>query len=262
MLRQASEQDQTISAGPQISITPKELAAAIVSLQAKREKDSQVLSSKPTLEQTLHDLGIEATPEEVLAEVQTGRAQKTAVKSKHFGRWAVALTVGAGALVTYLAGSLFLSRPTPPQDGRFVMTAPSNIFVEDISAKGAPIHSLSSVPDGHAVRCSLGELGFYSFVQDKNSWMLIKHAGKVYVRGYSIIGQEAAAGQPNLMTIHNDNSWYPHAAALTLPLDQFKRLPGPEYTIGINHDPAGLKDDAVGFTATDVHLDQHAYEKW
>lgn len=245
------------SSAAQVRVTPEELAAAVTALQIRKEGQPGTI----TIGDAVEELGLDATPEEVLAEVQVLRAPKP--KQSRLGITtpyskpvliALAFTVSFGLILRsgLNAESDYAYQNTP----RSMSTAP-DITVEDKQESGINLLALDQVSDDQPVRVMLGDLFFFtSFKSDRGSWLLIKHNGELYVRGF-VDPNQSPLGTANKYggstTIYNSRDWHPDAVPVTLELNSFKCIPG-----------NGIHDDGnqVAFDVTDVHPNRYENEKW
>ena len=238
----------------QVRVTPEELAAAVTALQIRKEGSPGTIA----IGDAVDELGLDATPEEVLAEVEARRVAKARPFSQK------RLKVLLAALAALVGMSVWGISQRPPDNPSYnVHTVPntyaslnkpgriyldSTLLVGDASGK---IMMLSEVGDDQPVHCTydLRTGGFSQYTPGNAQilWTLVKHGGKVYVRGhmqkmspkvFSVLGADVTS-------IDNDPQF---SIPVTLPIDGFTVEPG-----------AG---SAVEFHANDVHLDKYAYEKW
>lgn len=240
-----------------VRVTPEELAAAIARLEARRAG----ADGKIAIGDAVTELSLDATPEEVLAEVRAGQivsAGQTpqAVRRKGLSsRERVGLIVAGGAIAWGLMGYFLVSSPpsaSPAAVSPTINVSPPpqrlslnpNLLVGERSGK---MVLLSEVGDAQPVHCgySSGSLQPYS-PGAGTQWTLIKHGGKTYVRGWILKMFPAVLAQDGADVSTNGDPAY--AVRLTLPVRGFEVST-----------PDG--DDAK-FHASNVHLDGHAYEKW
>ena len=242
-----------------VRVTPEELAAAVTALQIRKEGQPGTIAIGDAVE----ELGLDVTPEEVLAEVQARRTKQGHLKTRPFG-WEF---LGRIALVSAAAGllgcGLWLFLDPPQRNGvRAMPTAP---FVPIVSPN--PVHltvasdTIVASPDGklrllwevgdnQPVHCGF-DLQGSAFTQfspaNADNWTLIKHNGRVYVRGRILkMSREVLLHNgADVTAVDNDPQF---VVPVTLPLDGFTAASG-----------AGSN---VEFHANSVHLDKHAYEKW
>jgi len=261
MLRHDDNSESTAPPSPaaQVRVTPQELAAALARLEARQGG----LDGTIPLGDAVQELGLNATPEELLREIEAGRARQQASHPKtrlaKAGRAAAALTCG-GLL---LLGGLFAFRgeaPAPP--AAIAVPAPTTpqaapISIPDDLLVRRPDHKmalLSEVPDGQPILCLLAgtENGarLTDFAPSTSHWTLIKHGGKVYVRGW--IGDMSDNALRSTVVEVHPLAYYVasglHPIPVTLPLGGFQS-------------PPGLTGDNM-ISAGHVVPDGHLKEKW
>ena len=267
MLRQEQNAGEKAVSAAYVRVTPEELAAAITRLEAHKDSTQRRLESTVAIGEVVQQLGLDATPEEVLAEVHAGR---TLPSKRLSAKERLNLYVAAGALV--IAFAIFpISRyfaGHPSYDVTTVSTAslvpvsgsqPSHIFLDPnllVGEVSGKVVMLSEVGDNQPVHCTFdgSALAFGSYSPNivPNSWTLIKHGGQVYVRGrvqamsakvLSRDGAEVLSASPNVSA---DGL----ATPITMPLKDFDAVPNTDIT------------NTYMFHAQNIHLDKHAWEKW
>ncbi len=245
----------------QVRVTPEELVAAVTALQIRKEGQPGTISIGDAVE----ELGLDVTSEEVLAEVQARRRVKP--KKPRSGIWDRAvLALGLGGIALW--GSFFLMPTYPFEDAS---TLPTNMAtIAGVPAEsGTPIHitaapnltvgdasgkmlMLSEIGDSQPVHCRWysGSLYPYSLGTTGEDYTLIKHNGRVYVRGW------IKRMSPKVLALHgadiSPGQSLSYAVRVTLPLKGFKEAVATSDT------------EMYGSTipAVDIHLDKYAYEKW
>lgn len=238
-----------------VRVTPEELAAAVTALQTRKEGQPGTIA----IGEAVEELGLDVTPEEVLAEVQARRqAIPRKRRSKLWDRLVLAL--GLSGILLWCSffvmdyptgGSPSTSEITTQglsseaQPSGHIAIAP-NLTVGDASGK---MLMLSEVGDDHPVRCTFDNQSStfqYYYPSSPALWTLIKHHGKVYVRGWMLNVSEKVRAENGVdIAYHRDENFN---TPITLPLDGFKVQP----VVG-----------SVGsFHAVNVQFDKHAYEKW
>jgi len=256
MLNHEQPQEQLQPPAAQVRVTPEELAAAIARLEARRAG----ADGKIAIGDAVTELSLDATPEEVLAEVQAGQNQPQAVKPRRslslrqrLSLYAAAVLVSVGMTALWARETVIAPADTavsttnpvinygpPPQH---ILLAP-NLLVGDRTGK---MVLLSEVGDNQPVHCSYGGGGFQRYSSGNGTqWTLIKHGGKTYVRGWILKMSPAVLAQDGADVSTNGDPAY--AVHITLPVRGF------EVTIP--------SDDDARFHAQNIHLDGHAYEKW
>ena len=267
MLKHAENETDTVPAA-KVRVTPEELAAAIARLEARQESSRRHQDGTVAIGEVVDELGLQTTPEEVLAEVQAERArQNTPQKKRLTLRERIGLSLGLGAVLLGLAGFWSSSHVTGMERG-VGSTSPAvnvsvntegkpqtiglnpNLLVGDASGK---LVLLSEVADNQPVHCRLINTGdFCSFEQylsgfPDDEWTLVKHGGKVYVRGW-IVRMSDKVFQANGVDVSAHQSAPDYVVPITLPVTGFRVVPGP--------------GNDILFHAQDIHLDNHAWEKW
>ena len=247
----------------QVRVTPEELAAAVARLEARRAG----VDGKIAIGDAVSELSLDATPEEVLAEVRAGQRQLQAVKPRRSfslrRRLAVYFAAGTLALgITALVGvRTAVTAPSPESmsvsqaDNLSPQPAPAqhisldpNLLVGDRAGK---MVLLSEVGDNQPVHSNYYGGGFQQYSPGQGTkWTLIKHGGKVYVRGRILKMSPAALAQDGAdMYAAGDPSF---VVPVTLAIQNF--------TVSSANSPYQSPDAA--FHAQNITLDQHAYEKW
>ena len=188
----------------QVRVTAEEFARAVSRHQARREEAAQHLEGTVTLGEAVRELGLEATPEELLREVREARearAQQGGRKPLRVRRgfvWA-----GGGTLALLFVGlSLSQMPPGPVQNvspppmvstvapGATPATikAPSATIVQD---GNGPIHilrTLGKVSDGVPVHANLSAtsdgVSLANYSSSSTTWTLIKYGSQIYIRGW------------------------------------------------------------------------------
>ena len=261
MLKHEQPEEPLSQPAAQVRVTPEELAAAVARLEARRAG----ADGKIAIGDAVSELSLDATPEEVLAEVRAGQAHFQAVKPKHLSlRERAGLVLAGGAILWALMGYFLSSHPHTSSPAISQVTSISstanaprkisldpNLVVGD--AKGKLVQ-LSEVGDNVPVKCSFSgdtnSFGFSAYSSsDETPWTLIKHNGKVYLRGLvqpttskvlSTDGADLICPSPEVTPPPGYHGF------ITLPVDGFDAVP---------EGPSELK-------VVNVHSDQHAYEKW
>lgn len=242
------------SSAAQVRVTPEELAAAVTALQIRKEGQPGTIAIGDAVE----ELGLDVTPEEVLAEVQARRTRqehtgKRLSTTKFFG-----LTLIAGvALIGLTAWSISSSEQgisTSNAPVAVPVVAPTHILAEPnliVGDASGKIMMLSEARDNQPVRCTLVNSSTPEFIQyfpsdSVNSWTLIKHGNKIYVHGWILRLSPSVVRQYGVDVSRSRDANF--VAPVTLPLEGFTVSP----EVGSNAE----------FHAVNIHLDKHAYEKW
>jgi len=255
MLRQEQYPNEKDVPAEQVRVTPEELATAITRLEAHKDSTQRNLEATVAIGDVIQQLGLDASPEDILAEVERERARKLSSNKKpRTFRKRLRLSLITGVAII---GFTFGWRLIPNFSGNHstnVATAPMvtlislnpNLRVRDVSGK---IEMLSEVGDNQPVLCIYDNLSsqFLNFVPNNGAaWTLIKHGNRIYVRGWLFPVSNKVMQTDGADVAANRDADY--SLSVTLPVDSIKVL---QPTGGINV-----------FHAQDIHLDNHAYEKW
>jgi len=253
------KQDQIEEQAAGVRVTPEELAAAISRIEARKDAEQRQVDGTIPIGEAVQQLGLEATPEEVLAEVRAGRQRQTMTRKRLppiAGRLVLALGLSGIMLGLALGGnglsqmhshvSAGQSSVSNDTDLRHISLDP-NLRVTDTTGK---IFMISEVGDNQPVQCDFdtGNSRFKSLGDGRLfHWTLIKHNGKVYVRG-RIVRMSPKVMQTDGALVGVDQTAPPYVVPVTLPMDGFEV-----------HSSGNEQEQ---FYALNIHLDEHAYEKW
>lgn len=259
MLKHEDSPEMPLQPAAQVRVTPQELAEALARLEARQgEREGTI-----PLGDAVQELGLSATPEELLREVEAGRARHQASRPRtrlaKAGRTAAAaLACGLLLLVGLFAfrseapaPSVAVAVSAPVTPSAAPITTPPNLLVRQPDHK---MVLLSEVADGQPVFCDLAATDtgakLADFAPGDGHWTLIKHGGKVYVRGW--IGDMSDAALRSTIVTFHPLAYYVasglHPVPVTLPLDGFQS-------------PPGLTSDNM-ISASHVVPDGHLREKW
>ena len=169
-------QPQTPSpSAAQVRVTPEELAAAVTALQIRKEGQPGTIAIGDAVE----ELGLDVTPEEVLAEVQARRAKP---KRRRDYR---ALACAFACVAMFGVGDIVASqRYDAPQIATVSSVDTTQVDtlneVEDEQQFFVDTHGLRQIIEGIAS----SQVQVYPDSQGIH-WGIIKHNGKVYVQAYT-----------------------------------------------------------------------------
>ncbi len=231
----------------QVRVTAEELARAVARSQARREAAAQRLEGTLTIGEAVQELGLDVTPEELLAEVQAERAVQQTPPGAAKPRWGI---VAAGLCALVLLGSglgLMTHRTSSSVPGEMpairtitvsqspsliFLSAPDAVLVQDSSGPQSVLRTLGEVPDGRPVRAALNQTetqaAFAGFSDPGTSWTLIKYGGRVYVRAW-IAAMSPTALRTSAVSLYRDRPLVPSGVApqaVTLPVNGFQVTPG------------------------------------
>ena len=251
--------DQHEEQAAKVRVTPEELATALSRIEARKDAGQRQVDGTIPIGEAVQQLGIDITPEEVLAEVQAIRQEPVGAKERRLpSRQRLALLSGIGLGLIGLVGWWSVPHVTESQ-------APPAIVVTLPTAQAAPrpisldpdllvgdatgeIVMLSEVGDNQPVKCNYSDGSFQQYFPDgsQSSWTLIKHSGRVYVRGLMPHISEQALQRNGTDISTLDSSGF--VVPITMSLNQFQVMP----EVGSN----------VEFHAVNIRLDKLAFEKW
>lgn len=249
----------------QVRVTAEELARAVARYQARREEAAQRLEGTLTLGEAVQELGLDMTPEELLAEVQSERTVPQAPKKAKKPRFGIVSGIGAVLLFGSVLMMAFTQESAPPPapmpiisvPGPLVshsVTAPTTILVQDANGPKPVLRTLGEIPDGRPVQAALDQTNLYvkfvGFSDPTTSWTLIKHGGRVYVRAW-IPAMSPKAMQTSAVNLYHHKSLVPSGIApqaVTIPID------------GIQCSPGVGDDDMID--AQHIQPDSHFNESW
>lgn len=221
-----------------VRVSPEELAAAITALQTRKEGQPGTIAIGDAVE----ELGLDVSPEEVLAEVQARRVKPR--RKRDYRALACAFVCAVP-----LAVGAFASLQSP--SALPLQINPQQLKVLDDTGKQV---LATEVGDNQVFRCRLvGEnltAADYFANSDNPAWTLVKHGGKVYVRGWmpKVSDKVLAVEGTDVLSRPDAQEFVP----VTLPIDAFQVVPR----------TGDQSDNTASFRAIGVHLDSHANEKW
>lgn len=242
----------------QVRVTPEELAAAVTALQIRKEGAPGTIA----IGDAVDELGLDATPEEVLAEVEARR--RVAPKKRRITIWSyclLALGLSGVLLGVRLAGvavvNKFASIPptavTFPRAGSLAAVGnEQTAYIDTRGLKqiigGTPEAQIRVYPHSEIIR-----------------WGLIKHDGQTYIQAYTPTTTERTmqAGTFNIFNFENADlngsakgliylggGNYDTDVKITLPVRGFKCL-----------DTQQLGQQAK-VTITNAHTDDHLWDNF
>ena len=262
------EENSVVSSPPaaQVRVTPEELATALSRIEARKDAGQRHVDGTIPIGEAMQQLGVETTPEEVLAEVQAIRQEpRRAKKRRPSVAERLVLSLGLSGILLGLAlGGNSLSQMRSHQAAKPVsistatpvtsstpkpITLDLKLLVKTASNK---LVMLSEVGDNQPVECNYRS-GIFQPSLPNNPlfpWTLFKHDGQVYVRGWIPRMSDQA-----FRTGTDVSSWTipGFEVPVTLPVDGFDVVPG------AGGDGAGNDTE---FHAVNIHLDKYAYGKW
>ncbi len=253
----------------QVRVTPEELAAAVTALQIRKEGQPGTIA----IGDAVDELGLDVTPEEVLAEVQARRKATPKEERRPRGqRFVLALGI-AGILLGVGINSGIL---TQAQSSQLVPGTepyhlePRTLALAPVSSKPV-IMTLAEAPDGKTVYCSPHAI--YVAAMSRNTqetqpeirgpvtemnWPVVKYGKELYVRGWIRSPLSKAAAKLLEVEVFNKPSVLQLGATpqqITLKLDL--------QTSGVGLGYQRLNPDGAGeLVFHEPRLTARAYEKW
>jgi hypothetical protein len=237
----AAEADSA-SAAAAARATPDEISQALAAIEARRMQAQRFDQETVPIGEVVSQLGLEVSPDEVLAEVEARRRasaeggqerrqaegaarQAASVDAVRVRRSrAVLAAAGLAGIVFFMLGLgtvRSVSVPAPPltapvavSEGGSVSTVNPGTLVQDRGPDGGTIlRTLSEVPDGRMVRATLTTSntlrGTFLTLQDyaeeggRGGWRVVKHGDSIYVRGWIPRTSDAALPGRSIV-LYND----------------------------------------------------------
>ena len=266
---QAPPQTPSRSAA-EVRVTPEELAAAVTALQIRKEGQPGTIAIGDAVE----ELGLDVSPEEVLAEVEVGRriAHKRLswTAGKHKGLACLFL-----ALLCFTGAGLFnATRPTLIDDSRLTpgtqpyTLEPRILALAPITPRPAVV-TLAEAAEGKTLYCSVDAVEAVATSRNyqeapqrqitqpvsEMDWPVVKHDKDLYVRGWVRLPLSKAAAKISIVEVFNK----PNLSQLGVNPQQVTfRLDGMG---GLGYQR--LNPDGTGeFIFHTPRLNGHTYEKW
>jgi hypothetical protein len=254
-------------------VTPQELADALTAIEARRtERDRQIEGTIP-IGEAVRQLGLEIAPDEILEEVRAQRTRQAAVEEAQTLRaaqpkarprpwlWLVALVFAPFFLYSLRSGTRV--PPSPAATPVLSSSQQSAILVVDEIGERGVLRTLAEIGDGRPVRCGWtdavslltgGEASSYGYMEGQEQsgpkrWRIIKHGGRIYLRGWLALPMSEAALQTGAVTLYSAPS-SKEATPITLPVETSRYQGG---TFGVEPEQIRLAISS---------LDKHAGEKW
>jgi hypothetical protein len=253
MLKHQEQAEEQPHSASQVRVTPDELVQAVAAVEARNDAVSKHEAETIPLGEAVHQLGLNATPEELLAEIRARRMQtiqaqtlrpeqKTSVErrwKRTLLRAGVALSLAANALLlAYLFTQTRITAAPAVEAPSVSVNVPlPNIPAPVVTISGIPGGSgdmtLSGVESGstaYATRDALyqitheekwDQIDVYGN-QELNriggpQWPIVRQGDKIVVKGYSV----SDADQPltDFSPIKVNQNQHP----LTIPVERLKK---------------------------------------
>lgn len=243
-------------------VTAEEFSEAVTALEARRLEQARHVQNTVAIGAVVDELDLDITAEEILAEVHAQRATRQQRRARPRFVWDTLL------LAIFLGSAIWLVRTLDAgmETATLTSTEPRDVRVAVGGGRTSIVKTLSEIPDGQAVLCSdaaLDELlvsGHFSSEQSvadeaEGRWILLKHDGFVYLRGWVPIAMSDRALKAG------DLRFYASPQAIRAANAAHRRPPM----------PLTLKMESIRWngeggdgwrTLSDIGLDSHAREEW
>jgi hypothetical protein len=258
-------------------VTAQELSTAIRAVEQRRRESSERRTNTLTLGEAIEHLSLDATPEELLAEVEQQRRlaavarRRGSLRPKRLPqRWLCWPAGVAVALVWFGANFVSVRQEHHRRTAHPVLatstprSAPSDIPVTVPGPDGRPaVVTLAEVPEGQAALVSSAALprlmrvepAVHEVLRSDLYWTLVRYGGRVYVRGYLDTTAARRAALIGPFSLRNespqvDGNGRPLSPSVTLPLDAFQVRGGMLPTF---QEYQELTFDALPGTGVDKH---------
>ena len=244
MLNNELEKNQAAPAPGARRVTPEEFSAAVIAIQKRRAEEERLLSETVAVDEVVRDLNIDATPEEILAEVEAQRKAKIQPRMPAPPRSSSDRSVPIleqrksfkpvrsprYKLFEGMAGFVAATAATIGILAAIFGTNPFHIFGGKVN------EPLTSIPVGHHVTITNSELdrlingGAPSsiYVTDHENlhfspWTIVNEGGKYYIWAYAVSPLPTDL-QHTSITLYNDAGDVPgeDATNLTVPVSSLK----------------------------------------
>ena len=229
MLQNEPTTEQTTSTG-QNRVTPDELSRALAALEARKQADAERLAGTIPIEEAVSQLHLDATPDEIWAEVQSQRNKTSADEARTFAEADEARR--AQLAQAHLTQAPTRSNRSVPSRGHWKgirVVAPLLFFwflfhngmIPHFGGHGthaAPIlQPLAQVPGGvevYADDTALAQVSAgkplaqitVSKNETGNRWRLVKLGDHVYLRGYIASTDSLQPLQGRGLNVYNDDN--------------------------------------------------------
>jgi hypothetical protein len=239
-VNQEAEQ-QNVSAALRARVTPEELARAIAALESKREAERQQQHDTVPLGEMVHQLGIDVTPEELLAEVEEARAARIAAQQAGGRRltprqanWFLIFLLALLVAPTLLAVLFARLRVSPPRKASPTLAMIPLSQVADGQIVHIDYHTLSSLAAGQGeagkmlvdARLTGADRTAGSPAFD-TEWTLIRQGNAFVVRAWATAEQILRCSNEQRGIVFSSRPpWLPAANVMTvdLPLYRFQEI--------------------------------------
>lgn len=230
-------------------VTAEELAEALSAIETRRAERARGMEGTLPIGEAIRQLDLEASPDEILAEVQARRsrqaqqAQAAALRGPQRRRGWLALLALPPAflsmiLILYLGRSAsVIAPPAVAQVAQVDSPVPAlgqDIQVVDETGGRQVVRMLAEIGDGRPVRCDWNDAvrllpggaeiqkGMGNLTPEQGAskhWRLIKFGGKLYLRGWLALPMSETALRSAPVILYSTPPAPEEAAKITLPVE-------------------------------------------
>ena len=277
----------------QIRISTEELAKAVAAIEARHQEEAERLEGTVLIDDAIKTLQLDMTPEEVLAEVEAQRrAQKDGKETTEqsrispglLGKLLLPLVGMTGVIVMGFWTKAAHPLPGPPVTAPPVtappVTAPP-VTAPPVTRPLSPppiVNAISLIPDNSPFYCLPSEVEEVIRAQPLSQisvitapalsryapWTLIKHKGKVYIRGWISKSDKPSLAASRTTPVYNfdpASAPQPHLIPVTLRVGGFEFL-GFYTRLSTPLAPKSDPHTEQMLAAVYVQMDRYAWEKW
>ena len=269
----------------------QELALAVASLEQRHAEAAQTQAGLLSVDEAVRELNLPLSPQELWAEVQArrGKIASDMTTPSRARLWFEGRKKAAGftfatallaSLITYAlqAGSLANETPKFPSHRVTLADIAQAEVVHEPTPHGIRLCTLAEVPDNAAVTVNADTLSLDNMYVDQNIqddapewlpvaasggppcvWRIVRHGGRLYVRGWAAYDVSASAARLSGITLYST----PTALGgghrmLPLTLRATRSLLGDQNMMTSRATGAGW--ESIHFDR--VRLDKHARDGW
>ena len=262
MLKHEDTPQTQFQSAAQVRVTPEELAAAITALQIRKEGQPGTIAIGDAVE----ELGLDVTPEEVLAEVQARRqAALKRTRQSRGQRFVLALGLAGVLLGLGVEGQFFLQKHPQP-----IIFKPVQAAATSAAIRPKPgMQSVEATPDGqdfwiddHALTQIFQKTPLTQIMAHRTQanygepWHMIKHDGKVYLVAFTPPKSERQLEQ-NHVALY---SGPPEGFTMTLENGQDNYIAVTVPIADVRLEDAQIYERAEKITVSNLHPDSHLWE--
>ncbi len=267
-ISQAQPQMPSPSAA-KVRVTPEELAAAITALQIRKEGQPGTIA----IGEAVEELGLDVTPEEVLAEVQAWQQATPQRARRQRGRSFVLALGIAGVLLGFTINTGILTQPQANQivAGTEPFQVEPHLLALTPASPQPMVTTLAEAPEDKTLYCSPYDIEVAAMSRNAQeaqryisqpitemNWPVVKRGKNIYLRGWIRLPLSKAAAKLSDLEVFNKPSvpqlgMTPQQVTLKLDLQTSE--------VGLGYQK--MNPDGTGvFVFHNPRLTAHSYEKW